>query len=259
MRTSPQISFRALLLVLCFTLQIQSVPQAYAVTTCAQGGICVLGDTGPGGGKVFDVSGRNYLEAAASDLSQLAWADAIAAGSAYRVNGLSGWRIPTLDESKLMMVQRSYLYFASNEYYWTSTESDASNAYFNNMSFTSWYPWVKTSPRYSRPVRAFSPLKINPEVTMSLVSGLSTAIFRTATTFTITSNTPGRFTLKANGKSIAGCVNLSITTTRNCSYSATSHGSVLLTVKFSPNDATTYNSVLSRPLFIGILPRISSR
>jgi hypothetical protein len=185
----------------------------------------------------------------------MTWSAALAAGSALSVNNLSGWRIPTLDESKLMLAERSYLNFASNEYYWTSTESDANNAYFNNMSFTSWYPFAKTSPRYSRPIRAFSPIKVTPDVAITLVSGLSTAIYRTPTILTITSNSAGKFTLKANGKSVPRCINLSILSTRDCLYSPSTHGSVRLIVTFTPSDLDNYLPTTSKVLTIGVSPR----
>ena len=136
--------------------QTVATAPASAALTCAQGGICVLGNTGPGGGKVFNVSGRNYLEAATSDLAKLPWASAVSGAISYTANSLTGWRLPTLDESKLMGQQRSYLGFSDNAYYWTSTDYDATEAYTNNMFFTSWYPLTKSTSLFSRPIRAFS-------------------------------------------------------------------------------------------------------
>jgi hypothetical protein len=136
--------------------QIIATSPASAALTCAQGGICLLGNTGPGGGKVFNISGKNYLEAASSDLAQLPWASAVSGAISYTANSLTGWRLPTLDESKLMGQQRSYLGFSDNAYYWTSTDYDATQAYTNNMTFTSWYPLAKSTSLFSRPIRAFS-------------------------------------------------------------------------------------------------------
>ena len=42
-------------LLLAFSSTIFVAPQAIATLTCAEGGTCVVGDTGPGGGKVFFV------------------------------------------------------------------------------------------------------------------------------------------------------------------------------------------------------------
>ena len=42
-------------LLLTFSSTIFVTPQAFATLTCAEGGTCVVGDTGPGGGKVFFV------------------------------------------------------------------------------------------------------------------------------------------------------------------------------------------------------------
>ncbi len=79
-----------------FKITLQS--GAHTVVTCATGGVCVVGNTGPGGGKVFYVAGSpfacgptlasscTYLEAALSDDSGVACeAGSIAGntGSAY--------------------------------------------------------------------------------------------------------------------------------------------------------------------------------
>jgi len=61
-----------------------------ALPTCATGGICIVGDTGPGGGKVFYVAGENftsigsdcgtacrYLEVVNADLGPMVWATSV--------------------------------------------------------------------------------------------------------------------------------------------------------------------------------------
>ncbi len=61
-----------------------------ALPTCATGGICIVGDTGPGGGKVFYVASENftstgsdcgtackYLEVVNADLGPLVWATSV--------------------------------------------------------------------------------------------------------------------------------------------------------------------------------------
>lgn len=47
--------------LLSFSSTILVTPPAIATLTCAQGGTCVVGDTGPGGGKVFFVKGTGPL------------------------------------------------------------------------------------------------------------------------------------------------------------------------------------------------------
>lgn len=151
-------------LAFCLTLssiiavELAFASSASAALTCARGGVCVVGDTGPGGGKVFDVVGTSYLEATPNDLSDMAWETVmgVAANSIY--NGITGWRLPTLDEAKLMNQQRTLLNFTSNSYYWTSSETTISQAYIIAMTFTSWYTFAKTSTFPSRPIRSFSAL-----------------------------------------------------------------------------------------------------
>jgi hypothetical protein len=73
-----------------------------AAVSCADGGVCALGDTGPGGGKVFYVSSSNftstgsncgtackYLEAAPSDhSSQVAWCSNITSSLGVTATGI---------------------------------------------------------------------------------------------------------------------------------------------------------------------------
>ena len=153
-------TFLSLCLALSSLLALENViaPSASAALTCARGGTCVLGDTGPGGGKVFNVVGTTYLEATPNDLSDMAWETVmgVAANSIY--NGITGWRLPTLEEAKLMNQQRTLLNFTSNSYYWTSSETTISQAYIIAMTITSWYTFAKTSSFPSRPIRSFSAL-----------------------------------------------------------------------------------------------------
>lgn len=152
--------FLSLCLILSSLLAIEIIiaPSASAALTCARGGVCIVGDTGPGGGKVFNVSGTSYLEAAQSDLADMAYETAMGVAVNSTYNGKTGWRLPTLDESKLMNQQRTLLNFTSNSYYWTSSETTISQAYIIAMTYTSWYPFEKTSPFPSRPIRSFSAL-----------------------------------------------------------------------------------------------------
>jgi len=90
-----------------FTLYAQ-----WTAATCATGGACVLGETGPGGGKVFYVSSSNftstgsdcgtackYLEAAPSDhSSQVAWCSTTV-GLGLENRGI-GWGMPSTTDAR---------------------------------------------------------------------------------------------------------------------------------------------------------------
>lgn len=103
-------------------------PTTTVPLTCAAGGLCAVGDTGPGGGRIFSVNSANdgsstYLEVAPADwagtpppsslVSQTKvivapgssgdGADALA--SSYRGGGKSDWRLP--DVAELTLVCRS--------------------------------------------------------------------------------------------------------------------------------------------------------
>ncbi len=133
---------------------------------CADGGACVLGDTGPGGGKIFFVSSAKqswgrYLEAAPADLSTMyAWCNngsqdtlgaraltigtgqsnttaiigsctsgAANAADAFTVNGASDWYLPSLDELTQMYNNKALVgQFDTTIAYWTSSEDSTSAA-----------------------------------------------------------------------------------------------------------------------------------
>ena len=103
-------------------------PTTTVPLTCAAGGLCAVGDTGPGGGRIFSANSANdgsstYLEVAPADwvatpppsslVSQTKvivapgstgdGADALA--SSYRGGGKSDWRLP--DVAELALVCRS--------------------------------------------------------------------------------------------------------------------------------------------------------
>ena len=191
------------------TLYVRPV-RAFAATlapACADGGVCAVGDIGPGGGKVFYVhasgtfacgatlaSTCKYLEAAPTSGTNL-WTDATyvwsgntqvaiganaqgtAIGTGYKnteakgwtgtldagvaarnyrgPNNLSDWYLPSKDEVAQLYAQRTTVILSSSRIYWSSSEIDATNAW-----------WVSTTggiDQYSkgstggsvRPVRAF--------------------------------------------------------------------------------------------------------
>jgi hypothetical protein len=193
-------------------LTVATATVTLAALTCATGGTCIVGDTGPGGGKVFYVAASNftstgstcnttcrYLEAAPTSGTN-PWTDAryqwsgnttvqigaSAAGTAigtgyantlaivgqasgggtadraatkaraYRgPNNLSDWFLPSKDELNQLFVARTTVGgFVANDY-WSSSESSAIDAWFQNFSNGIQYQNYKNITFYVRPVRAF--------------------------------------------------------------------------------------------------------
>jgi hypothetical protein len=166
---------------------------------CADGGVCAVGDTGPGGGKVFYVSSSNftstgsvcgtackYLEAAPSDhSSQVAWCSntssslgvtgtgigsgmsntttadstctsgAIQVAADYTNNSKTDWHLPSKDELAQLYAQRTTVGSFSTSYYWSSSEDNSNNAWFNYIPSGYQNTNSKNNTYYVRPVRAF--------------------------------------------------------------------------------------------------------
>ena len=178
-----------------------------ATLTCAQGGTCVVGDTGPGGGIVFYVQTATaaapwrYLEAAPNTWSGgvtdplIPWcnitnafvpnlltgstatiqtANAIGAGysntqkmlrgcafgaanaaAAYNGGGKSDWHLPSLDELNQLYEARTTVGGFVENYYWSSTESDSNDAWYQAFYNGFQTNLNKGVANYVRPVRAF--------------------------------------------------------------------------------------------------------
>ena len=192
------------------------------VRTCANGGECVVGNTGPGGGIVFYVSVANftstgsdcnttckYLEAATSDQGafEINWcsnttsllgvtATGIGSGMSntttadltctsgriqisadYTNNGKTDWYLPSKDELNQMCKWQRGLEWVSNatrcsggtrntgpgasgfvdEDYWSSTELNATDAWYQAFADGSQSSTTKGWRPKARPVRAFAP------------------------------------------------------------------------------------------------------
>ena len=143
-------------------------PSATLTTTigqkvCVSGGVCSLGDTGPGGGIVFYDAGSvqswgRYLEAAPSDLAtKYEWSEAKDTAQEYMGGGLSGWRLPTKDELNSLYLKKGIVGgFKNDDAYSSSSEVGL---------YDSWVQWFydglqvslngKFYECYVRPVRAF--------------------------------------------------------------------------------------------------------
>jgi hypothetical protein len=176
---------------------------------CADGGVCAVGDTGPGGGKVFYVQASGtfacgatlsstckYLEAAPTS-GTAAWTDATyewsgntseaigadaqgtAIGTGYRntqamvtqsstadragtiarayrgPNNLSDWYLPSKNELNQLYIEKARIGGFWTEWYWSSSEVDATEAWPQYFGNGLQYGYFKTPLVYVRPVRAF--------------------------------------------------------------------------------------------------------
>jgi hypothetical protein len=186
--------------------------RAFAATlapACADGGVCAVGDIGPGGGKVFYVQASGtfacgaalsstckYLEAAPTS-GTAAWTDATyewsgntseaigadaqgtAIGTGYRntqamvtqsstaeragtiarayrgPNNLSDWYLPSKNELNQLYIEKARIGGFLTEWYWSSSEVDATEAWPQHFGNGLQYGYFKTPLVYVRPVRAF--------------------------------------------------------------------------------------------------------
>ena len=234
-----------------------SVLSSSTAATCATGGACRVGDTGPGGGKVFYVAPTTfaspgsacgtackYLEAApigwitaATPAGQTnckvagtstadpkcAWSgnstprivttsNAIGAGyantsaiiaqsnvagmaatvaRAFQGGGKTDWSLPSKDELTLVYQQSSALGGVYN-YYWSSSEVDASLAWFQGFDGFWDYGLKQQQPFSVRPVRAFSDsATVAAPVTTSTSSTTATTTTTTVAATTLTCATGG--------------------------------------------------------------------
>jgi hypothetical protein len=151
--------------------------------------VYAIGDTGPAGGKVFYVTddGLHGLEAAPEDQSRATWgcyttliagadetrvgsgarntADILsdcvgsaAAGSAasYTLNGYVDWFLPSKDELNLLYLHKDVVGgFATDYYYWSSTEVHIYTASSQGFSTGDLNNGYKSFALYVRAVRAF--------------------------------------------------------------------------------------------------------
>ncbi len=109
---------------------------------CRVGGACKVGDVGPGGGIVFYDAGSmqswgRYLEASMTDLPPSQWHDAMTAAQAYESGGVADWRLPSIDELKLMFAQSAIIggfkRSGNDQQYWSASEEGDRKAYVLSM------------------------------------------------------------------------------------------------------------------------------
>ena len=118
----------------------------------------IIGDTGPGGGRIFFAQGGVHKECSA-DLGSYTWENAITAAKNHRGGGFSNWYLPDRGELSLMY-QNLYMNgiggFSYFDRYWTSEENNTINAHV--LVFDNGKPNVllKTIPSHVRAVRSFT-------------------------------------------------------------------------------------------------------
>ncbi|CAB4959946.1 unannotated protein [freshwater metagenome] len=162
--------------------------------TCAGGGVCAVGDTGPGGGTVFyvanpDESWGNYLEAApggwngtdedpnakwcskgldsfylssgigsgyANTVEMGIWCDNANVARSYKGGGKSDWFLPSIDELNEFYEQRETVGGFGDGSYWSSSMNLLGDAWCQRFSDgdQSFYGTQRVG-RGIRPVRMF--------------------------------------------------------------------------------------------------------
>jgi len=162
--------------------------------TCATCSACAVGDTGPGGGKVFYIASGVCYEAPTSDQStvirkykwgcygtEISGADGTAIGTGYQntqailagceerpiassvcssltLGGKSDWFLPSKDELNLMY-ENLYLVvggFFTDHVYWSSSETSDYYAWYQDFYNGGQYTnWPKSNSGRVRAVRAF--------------------------------------------------------------------------------------------------------
>jgi TolB-like protein len=115
-----------------------------------------LGDRGPGGGIVFLAEGDSYMECS-EILGILTWGQAVSAAQNYRGGGHSNWRLPTREELNLIYqnLRRKNLGGMGDNWHWSSTQNNSSNAWVQRFSDGSQGYSGKNSTYSVRAVRAF--------------------------------------------------------------------------------------------------------
>ena len=132
---------------------------------------------------------------------------------ALDLNSKSDWYLPSLEEMKALARQSSR-FDGLIDSYWTSSTYEANRtdvAYYLQMSNPNQlFADYKFNGKGLRPIRSFSIAAASgPSISVSVSSGLRTAIFRSANTLVATTSTSGKVTFFADGKKIGGCISIS--------------------------------------------------
>ncbi len=163
----------------------------WVVSSCKPTTLYALGQTGPGGGIVFDVNsdGSHGLEAAPVDLANSAWgcyatvnvgtSTAVGMGKAntaaivdgcddagtaaqvadaYILGDFDDWYLPSIDELALLYAQKSFVSGFDNGEYWSSSEgptNPTNTSYFLNRTNGNRFVSRKSQTLGVRAVRGF--------------------------------------------------------------------------------------------------------
>lgn len=104
-------------------------------TAAAESAALSIGDTGEGGGLVFQIKDGLYYECAELP-DRVKWEDADAAAKAYNGGGFTDWRLPNREElDAIYQNLRAKEIITGNGLYWTSELQDENHAWgqrFNN-------------------------------------------------------------------------------------------------------------------------------
>lgn len=110
------------------------------------------------GGKIFyiDKTGKHGLIAAPKDFSETAtWDKAKQLCQSYRGGKYSNWYLPTKDELNMLYELKDVIGAFAPAYYWSSTEADSKNAWYQVFFNGNQYGSFKTFTGKVRAVRAF--------------------------------------------------------------------------------------------------------
>lgn len=100
----------------------------------------------------------------------------------------------------------------------------------------------------------------NPTISVTTpFSILNPADYRTSVTVTITSNAAGKIALRANGKWIPNCRNISITTTATCTFKPSIHNAVSIAASFTPSNPASFNPATVSASPFGVKARSNKR
>lgn len=94
-------------------------------------------------------------------------------------------------------------------------------------------------------------------VTTASVSVAANPEFRKATTISYTTTTPGKVTFLEAGKTIAGCKNVSVTTTASCSWKPSKRNAQVISARLVPTNGALSNHTSTASVFV--LNRTSGR
>ena len=110
------------------------------------------------GGKIFyiDKTGKHGLIAAPKDFSETAtWDKAKQLCQSYRGGKYSNWYLPNKDELNLLYELKDLIGGFAPSYYWSSTEANANNAWYQVFFNGNQYGSYKNYAGKVRAIRAF--------------------------------------------------------------------------------------------------------